>query len=87
MATWLQRASELGEGVALFSGSWRSSWRQWRGWAVPNAVGRLPCSARPWRKAFSSPATAGAGRGQVVVQCVPGTVVTLKAEEGVQAKS
>lgn len=84
---WLQRRREVGEGVAWCCVSRRSSWRQRRGWAVPNLVGSKQSAARPWRKGLSPPATAGAGRGNGGVCEVPSAVVILKAREGVQGRS
>jgi hypothetical protein len=84
MARGLRRARGVGEGGVLFSVSVRSSWRQRRGWAVPNLVGRVRASARQWRDFASSPATAGAGRRQEVVWRVHGAVAKLRAEEGVR---
>jgi hypothetical protein len=87
MARALRRARGVGEGATVFSTSWRSSWRRWRGWTVPNAVGSVRCSARPWRGAVSSPVTAGHSRGQDVVWRVRGAVARRWAREGVRGRS
>jgi hypothetical protein len=59
----LRRASELGEGVALFCGSWRSVWRRQRGRAVAGLVALLPLLPRRSRKQVVVSGAGGHGSG------------------------
>jgi hypothetical protein len=71
MARALRRARGVGEGAALFSVSRRSFWRQRRGWAVPNFVGRVRASARQWRDVCF--VSGDGGRGSATRRCLRGS--------------
>ena len=65
-STWarrLRRASELGEGVALFCGSWRCVWRRQRGRATSGLVASLPCLPRRSREQVVVSGGGGHGSG------------------------
>jgi hypothetical protein len=59
----LRRASELGEGMALFCGSWRSVWRRQHGRAVASLVALPPCLPRRSRGHVVVSSAGGHGSG------------------------